>query len=400
MILADATLSVPRSSVTLPKPFELFCFAFCVANLVWIATALVTGSFLWEPSGRLLSTDFVNVYAAGKLALAGNPAGAYDWPTHKQVEFAALGYDFRGYYGWHYPPFYLFVASALAMLPYVVAHAGWSLVSFIPYVVAVRASAANNFGYLLAFAMPAFVANVLVGQNGFLTAALIGGTLALLQRRPVLAGICLGFLTYKPHFGILFPLVLAAAGYWRVFFAAGVTAVAISLASAAVYGIEPWFAFLHWLPVTSQTFLSEGRAEIEKMQSLFAIVRTFGGAEWFAWSAQILLSATIAVLLCLMWRSKDYAFELKAAALGAGILLATPYIYLYDMVTMTIPLGFLFALGLSRGFLRYELWGFTAIMALIAIFPFVKFPVGFAASVLLAALIVRRAVHTRGRAAP
>jgi hypothetical protein len=400
MIPADAMQSVSRSSLTLPKPFELFCFAFCVANLVWIATALATGSFLWEPSGRLLSTDFVNVYAVGKLALAGNPAGAYDWPTHKQVEFAALGYDFRGYYGWHYPPFYLFVASALAMLPYVVAHAGWSLVSFIPYVAAVRASTANNFGYLFAFAMPAFVANVLVGQNGFLTAALIGGTLALLQKRPVLAGICLGLLTYKPHFGILFPLVLAAAGYWRAFFVAGVTAVAISLASVAAYGIEPWFSFLHWLPVTSQTFLSEGRAEIEKMQSLFAIIRTFGGAEWFAWGAQILLSSTIAALLCLMWRSKDYAFELKAAALGAGILLATPYIYLYDMVTMTIPLAFLLGIGLTRGFLRYEIWGFAAIMALIAVFPFVKFPVGFAASVLLAVLIVRRAVQTRGRAAP
>jgi hypothetical protein len=399
MILADATLRGSRPAALLPKPFELFCFALCVANLVWIATAFVTGSFLWEPDGRLLSTDFVNVYAAGKLALAGNPAGAYDWPTHKQVEFAVLGYDFRGYYGWHYPPFYLFVASALALLPYVIAHAGWSLVSFSPYVVAVRASAANSFGYLLAFAMPAFVANVLVGQNGFLTAALIGGTLVSIQKRPVLAGICLGLLTYKPHFGILFPLVLAAAGYWRVFFSAAVTAVVISLASVAAYGIEPWFAFLRWLPVTSQAFLSEGRAEIEKMQSLFAIIRTLGGAEWFAWSAQLALSAAIGAMLCVMWRSKDYVYELKAAALGAGILLATPYIYLYDMVTLTIPLALMLGIGFSRGFLRYELAGFAAIMALIAVFPFVKLPVGFAASVLLAAIIVRRALLVRSRAA-
>jgi len=100
-----------------------------------------------------------------------------------------------------------------------------------------------------------------------------------------------------------------------------------------------------------------------------------------------------------MWRSKAYAYELKAAALGAGILLATPYIYLYDMVTMTIPFAFLLGIGLSRGFLRYELAGSVAIMALIALFPFVKLPVGFAASVLLAALIVRRAVVLQGRAA-
>src|SRR5690606_37646255 len=140
---------------------------------------------------------------------------------------------------------------------------------------------------LLALGAPALVANVLVGQNGFLTAALIGFALVFLQRRPVLAGICLGLLTYKPHFGILFPVALIAAGNWRAFFTAGVTAFALAAASVAVYGFAPWLAFLRWLPVTSQAFLSEGRAEIEKMQSLFALLRTLGMAEWIAWSAQI-----------------------------------------------------------------------------------------------------------------
>jgi hypothetical protein len=63
------------------------------------------------------------------------------------------------------------------------------------------------------------------------------------------------------------------------------------------------------------------------------------------------------------------------------------------MVTMTIPLAILLGIGLSRGFLRYELVGIAAIMALIAVFPFVKLPVGFIASVLLAALIARRALY-------
>ena len=53
------------------------------------------------------------------------------------------------------------------------------------------------------------------GQNGFLTAALIGGTLGLLERRPALAGVCLGLLTYKPQFGLLFPIVLIADRRWR-----------------------------------------------------------------------------------------------------------------------------------------------------------------------------------------
>lgn len=388
--MPPAAATSPAQTPLLPKWFELFLFAFAVANLVWLLAAFLTGSFLWDAAGRFISTDFLNVYAAGKFALSGAPVSAYDWPTHKEMEIAVLGYDFNGYYGWHYPPFYLFVAAALASLPYAAAHAGWSAVSFLPFVAAVRSAAAGNIGYLLALGAPALVANVLVGQNGFLTAALIGLTLALLEKRPVLAGICLGLLTYKPHFGILFPVALAAAGHWRTFFAAGVTALALALASVAAYGIEPWLAFLRWLPVTSQAFLSEGRAEIEKMQSLFALLRTLGAPEWIAWSAQAALALAAAVAIWLVWRNPKHAFALKAAALGAGILLATPYIYLYDMVTITIPVAFLVALGLARGFLRYELAGLAAIMLLIASFPFVKLPVGLLASALLATLVWRR----------
>ncbi len=54
----------------------------------------------------------------------GNPAAAYDWPIHKQAEVSAIGHDFDDYYGWHYPPTFLFVAAALATLPYLAAAIG------------------------------------------------------------------------------------------------------------------------------------------------------------------------------------------------------------------------------------------------------------------------------------
>lgn len=396
------TSAAPASgtpAAVMPKAVELFLFALCIANVAWLGTSFMTGAWIRDLADRLISTDFVNVYAAGKLALAGRPAAAYDWTIHRQAEIAVLGYDFGGYYGWHYPPPYLFVASVLALLPYVAAHAGWTAVSFFPYVAAVRASAGHASGFLLACAVPPLIANVLVGQNGFLTAALIGGTLALLPRRPALAGICLGFLIYKPHFGILFPFVLAAAGYWRTFFAAACTAAALSIASLAAYGVEPWLAFLRWLPVTSQAFLSDGRAEIEKMQSLFAIVRTLGGAEWLAWTVQIALAAAILAALVWLWRSREQPYELKAAALGAGVLLATPYIYLYDIVSIAIPVAFLLGLGLRQGFRPYELPALAFAALLLLSFPFVKLPVGFAAVLIAGLLAARRALYPVASAA-
>ena len=115
--------------------------------------------------------------------------------------------------------------------------------------------------------------NTLVGQNGFLTAALIGGTLYLMPVRPVLAGICLGLLSYKPQYGLLFPLVLIAASQWTVFITAGVTAIALAFASWLAFGTESWQAFFHWMPMFSQAFLTEGKATWWKLQSLFSLVR-------------------------------------------------------------------------------------------------------------------------------
>lgn len=41
--------------------------------------------------------------------------------AHKQAEVRVIGHDFADYYGWHYPPPFLFVAAALATLPFVAA---------------------------------------------------------------------------------------------------------------------------------------------------------------------------------------------------------------------------------------------------------------------------------------
>ena len=73
------------------------------------------------------------------------------------------------------------------------------------FVAAMATILGGRTGLLVACGFPAATWNVTAGQNGFLTAALIGGTLGLMERRTALAGVCLGLLTYKPQFGLLFP---------------------------------------------------------------------------------------------------------------------------------------------------------------------------------------------------
>ena len=390
--------SIPtRASVDIPAPLFNACFVLLIINASFFPTAYLSHWWVFDHDGLGIPVDFVNVWAAGRLVLDGHPALAYDWDIQKKIEVAILGQDFIGNFAWHYPPPFLFVASLLARFSYATAFICWALVSLVPYLVVIRAIVGRSVGWMLALCVPMLLNNVLVGQNGFLTAALIGGTLYLIPVRPVLAGICLGLLSYKPQYGLLFPLVLIAASQWTVFFSAGVTAVLMALLSWLAFGTESWQAFFHWMPMFSQAFLVEGKAPWWKLQSVFAMIRYLGGGEQLAWIFQWIMSATVAVVLTLMWRSR-ISYSLKAAALATGTLLITPYLFLYDMMVLAIPVAFLVRIGLRSGFRRYELPALGCAAILILSFVFFGMPAGLFATLIIAGLIVTRCRPRHGAA--
>src|SRR4051794_29037430 len=331
------SISEPRA---IPAPLFNVCFVLCVINAAFFPTAYFAHWWITDSSGLGIPIDFVNVWSAGKLALDGHPAWAYDWDIQKRVQVGLLGQSFAGHFAWHYPPPFLFVAALLAQFPYAAAFIGWLSVSLVPYLIAMRAIVGHPFGWLLGAAFPVVLTNTLVGQNGFLTASLIGGMLVLLPTRPVLSGICLGLLSYKPQYGLLFPLVLIAASQWTAFFTAGVVASALAALSWVAFGSESWQGFFHWLPMFSQAFLTEGRAPWGKMQSIFALVRWCGGSEALGWALQWAMILAVATALVLLWRSR-VRYSLKAAALATGSLLVTPYLFLYDVMVLAIAAGFL-----------------------------------------------------------
>jgi arabinofuranan 3-O-arabinosyltransferase len=374
----------------------LVCFALCVALCVYLLASFIQGSWVIDANGQLIATDFVNVWASGRQALDGNAAAAYDVAIHKQAEVAALGHPFPGQYLWIYPPAFFLVAAPLAFLPFVAAYAAWMTLTFSAYVAAMRAIIGERAGFLLACAFPGILSNLVAGQNGFLTAALLGGSLLLMERRPVLAGCLIGLLSFKPHLGVLFPLVLVAGRHWRVLAAAAVTTALLVVASAWVLGLEVWQAFLQSLPLASEATLAQGRADWAKLQSVYALTQLLGGSAALAWCLQLALSGIIALALCGLWRRR-VSFELQAAALATGALLVTPYLFLYDLVVLAVPMAFLIRAGRRSGQLRGEMLVIGLASLLILIFPLVMAPVGLAAILLVACLIVR---HTWQGAGP
>ena len=332
-----------------------FLAAFAAAFLFLAFTAHGLNDY----QNRPLGTDFSNVYAAGTLTLDGAPEAAYDPARHYAREQAIFGRT-TPYYGWHYPPFFLTVAGALARLPYLSALSLWQGATLALYLAALALLlrrrpqiAQGRMWLLLALAFPAVFVNLTHGQNGFLTAALLTGAIALLDNRPIIAGILFGLLAYKPQFGILIPLVLVVSARWRCFAAASATVAALVLLATLTFGAEIWSAFLASTHFSRTVVLEQGGAGFEKIQSAFALVRLWGGSADAAYAVQILVTVGAAASLEILWRSQASA-ACKGAGLCLGVLLATPYCLDYDMMVLAPAIALLAADGLARGFLPYE----------------------------------------------
>lgn len=369
---------------------------FIVALAVTLCyVAMLTGGFLqhlWivDAKGHPVVNDFVVFWVAAHLALKGAALSAYNASAEHAAELAAIGHTYHQVLGWSYPPLFLMVVTLPARLPYVTAFIAWGVVTLALYATTVAAITQRAVAFMVACALPWALVEFILGQNGFLTAAVMGTALLLLEKRPILSGMLLGFLSYKPQFGILFPLALAAGGYWRAFGWAAFGTLVWNGLAGAVFGFESYVAFLHALSTAANTHLVRSDLGWNKLQSVYGFARVLGAPAVAAWSMQALVSASAALGTVLCWRSKTTPFALKAAFLVTAILLATPYVLYYDVPVLAIAGAFLFR---ERGFDRFEL----ALMAAVTPFLFAPFLPGFAsvpgalmATVIMGVLTVRR----------
>jgi hypothetical protein len=321
----------------------------------WIATS----DRLIDRNGKPIGTDFSNVYAAGQLTWQGRPEEAYQPVLQHAAEKAAFGGREVPFYGWHYPPFFFAVAATLAAFPYAWGLATWVAAALAAYLAAIRAVLPLPQTRLLAAAFPAVFVNIGHGQNGFLTAALLGGALHLLDRRPLISGVLIGLLAYKPQFGILIPIALVAGGRWRSIGAAIATIATLIAISFATLGGGVWHAFADSMNFTQTVVLEQGGTGWEKIQSIFSAARMWGASVQLAYAVQGALLMTLAATLAWLWHS-DAAFELKAAALATASLLATPYVLDYDLVVLAVAIAFFARHGLDHGFRDFEISSLAA----------------------------------------
>jgi hypothetical protein len=385
------TASITAKITAAQNPQRLIYLAVCglvFAYVCVLGISVLIGNWLFDANGQPVATDFIAFWGAGKFVLQGHAADAYDWELHKSLSSAESGAVFTGYFSWQYPPTFLIVTAALALIPYPAALVSWMAVGVTLYTSAIRLIGGTRVAVLGALAWPPVLWNTAVGQNGFLTAALLGAAIASIEKRPALAGLCFGLLTYKPQFGLMIPLALIAGGYWRVIGWATISATAMIVLSMALFGTEIWSVFVDTAFKINGIILVDGRADFSKLQSLYGFVRALGGSWTVAWIAQGLLVAILSAGILWLWFQKG-GFEVKAAALVTATILASPYAFIYDFVALTIALVFL---G-KAGFSPKETAVVIAAGILVGHGPSEYVATGFLSALLVLGLVVARALQ-------
>ncbi|HMN88001.1 MAG TPA: glycosyltransferase 87 family protein, partial [Bauldia sp.] len=160
-----------------PERLRAYPAIVAILAAVVLAGLVATSEGLVRADGQPVGTDFSNVYAAGRLVLDGRPAAPYDPALQHAAERAVFGGRDVAFYGWHYPPMALLPAAALALLPYGLALVAWMAATLALYLGVVRAIVPRPETLVVALGFPAVFVNLGHGQNGFLTAALLGGAL-------------------------------------------------------------------------------------------------------------------------------------------------------------------------------------------------------------------------------
>ena len=130
----DRSTASAAPAVASADPFAAYR---AVGTALAFAVMFVAASeFLWNahaPTGR----DFISFWSAAKMALAGNPAAAYDLEALHALQSSVATFD-GGKMPFPYPPAFLLLVLPFGLLSFPAAMALWSAATFAVYLAVAR----------------------------------------------------------------------------------------------------------------------------------------------------------------------------------------------------------------------------------------------------------------------
>lgn len=336
-------------------------------GLILVANSFWPDDALFQPNGFYLGSDFVNYWAGGRLALQGRLDVIYDLARYNVVlkewfhpELLLMTFS--------YPPHMLLFLAPVALVPYLVALALWSLTGAVGFIAVALGGKPLRDDRRLMWALllaPVVWVNIVFGQFGLLLAAMFIGALRALPTRPVLAGILIGVLTVKPQLGLLLAPLLLLLGAWRALAAAALSASVLVAASVVAFGVEPWrIYFVETMPFQWHFIEAMDGFYRFQMTTPFTAFWFLGVSIHAALALQAIVSALVALSTVAVIRG-EAPWPLKATVVAFGSVLMVPYVLAYDLA---IPLAAL-VWCLREQALRSEVTGAALVSALWAL-PF------------------------------
>lgn len=317
------------------KRASYFRAVFVIVALMVILTAAEFWGVRIRVKPREL-IDFDDFYIAGQLVWRGAIGQAYHFATMLQLQKSLSGTN--SFMPWTYPPQFDLLLAPLALLPLGLAYGVFLIGTLAAYLATLRRVAAENFVPVLILLAPVMVITVRCGQNGFLTAALIGLTCLGLETRRSIAGIPLGLMVIKPHLAVAFAVYTLVNRRWGTAVVAAMTVAATSALATILLGPAVWTAFLDGAK-EARVFLAHGFYPLFRMISVYAVVRSLGFPALVATAAQFLVA--ILALGMVVVASRQFSPRRSLGVAAIATLMISPYAYDYDLLILGIGLGLL-----------------------------------------------------------
>lgn len=366
---ADARMEVFNGKLG----WQLAIFAICITILVSIGFPLLKE---YEPGQTAIQFDFRVFWGAAKLALAGDPLGAFD-----EVKLQVAGNSTPDLWlPWLYAPGFLILLLPFGALPFYLALAIFSALSITLMAIALRPFVGGvKLAWVFMVFAPACASNLSLGQNSVIWfAGFLIAMHALRSGRDVQAGLILGILTLKPQLGLLIPLALVGVAAWRTIGVAAVTTLLVAGLPTLIYGTEYWVA-MYANQIKQVGYIVSAPNGIQVMVSPYSVFVRAGIPSGIAQNLQWGVTLITAALVWWTWSKKNIGFDHKLAIIFCAMPFSSPYYWYYDIASLALAALFMFranvvSLRPAGSVLLFFMWMGTPLLFLLLIAHVFFFP--------------------------
>lgn len=308
-----------------------------VICLSWWLMSLLTAKENIMSSGQPIGADYIAYWSASQMADQGLLADSYT--LDKIAPIQQLAAPVTSAWHWLYPPTFAALLAPITTSDYRLSLALFSICSLLLFALSIRCIAPPSRFLPALLLAPAIFINLGNGQNAALTAGIAALGLSIMHSQPLMAGLMLGMLTFKPQLALPLLVLLMLHREYLVIVGAIVMTTLLGILSILLYGAATWSAWLEALQLANQ-LNSEGQLPWHKMSSLFSFLMAIGYSALFAQISQAVFSM---VALLWTWHRFRHAAKsrLRLAAWCAACLTLSPHLFNYDMLWLVLCMAWL-----------------------------------------------------------